>query len=84
MSLFIEDIHESASKVAMYFQQLSLAGVFSKVAGIVIGTFTQRPDKLDPIEPSIEQLIVDPLIKDLKLYYLILLKFVLEYLICLI
>lgn len=57
--LFIEDIHESASKVAMYFQQLSLAGVFSKVAGIVIGTFTQRPDKLDPIEPSIEQLIVE-------------------------
>mgnify|MGYP001197261413 CR=1 FL=1 len=57
--LFMEDIHESSSNVVMYFQQLALAGIFDKLAGIVIGTFTQRPEKLDPIEPSIEQIIVE-------------------------
>ncbi len=56
--LFIEDVHESGADIIMYFQQLELAGVFDKVAGIVIGAFSQRPEKIDDEEPTIEQVIV--------------------------
>ena len=55
--LFIEDVREGALKIAMYLEHLRLAGILDKLGGIVIGSFSQRPD--DESDPAIEDVIVE-------------------------
>jgi muramoyltetrapeptide carboxypeptidase len=51
--LIIEDIDEEPYRVDRYLAQLKLAGVFEKIAGIVLGQFIDCMPK-DPEKPSLE------------------------------
>jgi muramoyltetrapeptide carboxypeptidase len=51
--LIIEDIDEEPYRVDRYLAQLKLAGVFEKIAGIVLGQFIDCDPK-DPEKPSLE------------------------------
>ncbi|HEX9974815.1 MAG TPA: LD-carboxypeptidase [bacterium] len=51
--LIIEDIDEEPYRVDRYLAQLKLAGVFEKIAGIVLGQFIDCAPK-DPEKPSLE------------------------------
>jgi muramoyltetrapeptide carboxypeptidase len=51
--LIIEDIDEEPYRVDRYLAQLKLAGVFERIAGIVLGQFIDCAPK-DPEKPSLE------------------------------
>ena len=50
--LFLEEVGESSYRLDRLFTQLRLAGVLDRVAGIVIGAFTEAPDADNPHMPS--------------------------------
>ena len=56
--LFLEDIDIGGYELLRTLTQLKLAGIFDRVAGVVIGEFARTPAKSDPGEPSIDDVIV--------------------------
>lgn len=50
--LFLEEVGESSYRLDRLFTQLRLAGVLDRVAGIVIGAFTEAPDADNPLMPT--------------------------------
>jgi muramoyltetrapeptide carboxypeptidase len=57
--LFIEGVHDGGEEVARQILHLKLAGVISRVSGIVVGEFVDVPKKEDPKVPSIEDVIIE-------------------------
>ena len=57
--LVLEDVGEAAYRIDRMLQQLRLAGVFDRVAGIAFGQFTECPDPTDA-----EQLTIDELLRE--------------------
>ncbi len=57
--LFLEDIDEGGYELKRTLTHLDLAGVFDKVAGVVIGEFARAPTTVDTGDPSIEDVLVD-------------------------
>lgn len=55
--LFIEDVHKDGETVARLLSHLQLAGVFDKVAGVVVGEFAEVPQKTNSDVPSIEDVV---------------------------
>jgi muramoyltetrapeptide carboxypeptidase len=55
--LFVEDVHKDGEVIARLLLHLRLAGVFDKVAGIVIGEFVDVPLKQEGKVPSIEDVL---------------------------
>lgn len=56
--LFIEDVHKAGEQVARLLIHCKLAGVFDRIAGIVIGEFVDIPKKEDPKEPAMDDVIL--------------------------
>jgi muramoyltetrapeptide carboxypeptidase len=54
---FIEDTHKSGESIARLLIHCKLAGVFDRVAGVVVGEFYDVPKKEEPREPSIDDVI---------------------------
>ncbi|WP_435016906.1 S66 peptidase family protein [Tundrisphaera sp. TA3] len=49
--LFLEDVHEAPYRVDRMLSQLRLAGVFDRVAGVVLGSFTSdKPEEAADLE----------------------------------
>lgn len=55
--LFIEDVHKSGESIARLLIHCKLAGVLDRVAGVVVGEFVDVPKKLEPKEPSIDDVV---------------------------
>ena len=57
--LFIEDVAEPIYKIERIFYQLRIAGVLEKLAGLIVGQFTEyRPDKsYDTMEAMISDMV---------------------------
>ena len=53
--LLLESYHGSAPQIETYLRQLQQLGAFEKVAGILLGTFTQMED--ERCTPTVETLI---------------------------
>ena len=54
--LFLESMGGEAALMSAFFNQLKQMGVFSKVRGILLGTFTKMQE--NNISPTIEELLV--------------------------
>lgn len=57
--LFIEDVHKGGMSVSRDLTQLTLAGVFDVVSGVVIGEFYDTPPRESERDPAIESVIVE-------------------------
>jgi muramoyltetrapeptide carboxypeptidase len=57
--LFLEDVDEGGYELLRTLTHLSIAGVFSRVAGVVLGEFARFPEKVDPGDPSVEDVVVE-------------------------
>lgn len=55
--MFVEDTHRDGEALARLLIHCKLAGIFDKVAGIIVGEFYDVPEKQDPKTPSIEDVI---------------------------
>lgn len=55
--LFIEDVRKDGEAIARQLSHLSLAGVFDKVAGIVVGEFAEVPLKTEAKVPSVDDVV---------------------------
>lgn len=55
--LFIEDVHKDGEFLARLLIHMKLAGIFDRVAGVVIGEFVDVPIKVEAKVPSIEDVI---------------------------
>jgi len=63
--LFLEEVGEPVYRIDRLLSHLRLAGVFNKVAGVVIGAFSECPDETDDLLPSPAEVLRDRL-QDLK------------------
>lgn len=57
--LMIEDVHKDSETLARQLLHLELAGVFERVAGIVIGEFIDIPKKTDERVPASEDVLLE-------------------------
>ena len=57
--LFIEDIGEAPYRIDRYLSQLRLAGKLDKLAGVILGQFTDCEAKDDPTSLTLDQIIAD-------------------------
>jgi len=55
--LFIEDVYKQGEAIARLLIHCKLAGVFDRIAGIVVGEFIDVPKKEEAREPSIDDVI---------------------------
>jgi muramoyltetrapeptide carboxypeptidase len=55
--MFIEDVHKGGESISRLLIHCKLAGVFDKIAGVVVGEFCDVPEKEDPREPDIEDVL---------------------------
>jgi muramoyltetrapeptide carboxypeptidase len=55
--LFLEEVGEVAYRIDRLLSQLRLAGVLERVAGVVVGAFSDCPDEADPGIPSPAEVI---------------------------
>lgn len=54
---FIEDVHKDGEQIARLMLHCKLAGIFDKVAGVVVGEFVDAPKMTGDTVPSIESVI---------------------------
>ncbi len=57
--LFLEDIDEYLYNIDRMMQQLKLAGKLDKLAGLVIGDFTDIKDNESPFGQTVEEIIIE-------------------------
>ena len=55
--LFLEDKDVGGYELTQRLAHLSVAGVFRRVAGVVLGEFSDIPSSDDPADPSIEEVV---------------------------
>jgi muramoyltetrapeptide carboxypeptidase len=55
--LFIEDVHKDGESIARLLIHCKLAGIFDRVAGIVVGEFQEVPRKMEGKVPSLDDVI---------------------------
>jgi muramoyltetrapeptide carboxypeptidase len=55
--MFIEDVHKDGESVARLLIHCQLAGVFDRIAGIVVGEFIDIPKKIEGKVPSMDDVI---------------------------
>ena len=67
--LFIEDVHKGATTIARMLLHLKLSGFLSNLNGIVVGEFTDVPQKKDERESSIEDVLLEYLDGNIPVVY---------------